>query len=254
MTSSKPVRRMTLIVDVIASSRGGMTLIDIARAVKLPPSTTHRTLNILMDVGYLNLDPVTKTYKIGERLKRVLLLTQGTGSLEELAQPVLVELGEEFMETAYVVQMTSSGIQLIDFYLSTQGSRTLVHPGFEFPMHATAVGKAIFAFQSDEVIELELAKKIEKFMPGTIVGKKAIIKELHRTRERGYAINDAELDPGIYAVAAPVKLGEESVFGALAIVGLRERLLKRYKTEEIASIIVKAADEISHLMRGSRLK
>ena len=250
MTSSNPVRRMTLIVDVIASSRGSMTLIDIARAVELPPSTTHRTLNILMDVGYLSLDPVTKTYEIGDRLKRVLLLTLGTGSLEQLAQPVLVELAEKFMETAYVVQMTGSGIQLIDFYLSTQGSRTLVHPGFNFPMHASAVGKAIFAFQSDEVIELELAKNTEKFMPGTIVAKRAIKKELHRTHERGYAINDAELDPGIYAVAAPLKLGEESVIGALAIVGLRDRLLERNKTEEIASAVVKAADEISYLMRG----
>ncbi len=58
------------------------------------------------------------------------------------------------METAYVVQMTGSGVQLVDFYLSTQGSRTLVHPGFNFPMHASAVGKAIFAFQSDEIIDL----------------------------------------------------------------------------------------------------
>jgi len=251
MTSSKPVRRMTLIVDVIASSHDRLTLIDIARAVELPPSTTHRTLNILMDVGYIKLDPATKTYAIGERLKRVLLLTLGTGSIKELAQPVLVELAERFTETAYVVQMTSSGIQLIDFYLSTQGSRTLVHPGFNFPIHASAAGKVVFAFQSDEVIELELAKNIEKFMPSTIVGKRAIKKELRLSHERGYAINDSELDPGVYAIAAPLKLGEQSVIGALAIVGLRERLLKRFKTEEIASIIVKAANDVSQLMRGN---
>ncbi|MBT4888372.1 MAG: IclR family transcriptional regulator [Rhodospirillales bacterium] len=248
MTSSNPVRRMTLIIDVVASSHDSMTLADISKAVELPPSTTHRTLNILLDVGYLKLDPATKSYEIGERLKRVLLLSLGTGSLEELARPVLVELAEKFAETAYVVQMTSSGLQLVDYYLPTTGSRTLVHPGFEFPMHATASGKAIFAFKSDEEIELELTKSIEKFMPNTIIGKKAIKAELRHTRERGYATNDSELDPGIYAVAAPLKLGEDTIIGALAIVGVRERFCGNFKTEDIASSIVKAADDISRLL------
>ena len=254
MTSSNPVRRIALIVDAVASAHASMTLVDIARVVELPLSTTHRTLNILLDVGYLKLDPATKTYEIGERLKRVLLLTLGTGSLEELARPILIDLAEEFTETAYVVQMTGSGLQLIDFFLPTQGSRTLVHPGFDFPMHATAAGKAIFAFQSDQVIGLELAKKPEKFMPSTIIGKNAIKEELRRTRERGYAINDAELDPGVYAVAAPLKLGEESIIGALAVVGIRERLLDRYQAEEISSTVVKAAGDVSRLLLRARLE
>ena len=109
--------------------------------------------------GYLTMEPATKTYRVGERLRRVLLLTLGTASLEEIARPSLAELAERFTETAYLVQMTSFGLQLTDFYLPTKGSRTLVHPGFEFPMHATAAGKVIFAYQSDEVIEAETGQR-----------------------------------------------------------------------------------------------
>ena len=82
--------------------------------------------------------------------------------MQDLARPTLAELGEHFTETAYLVQLTGSGLQLIDFYLPTQGSRTLVHPGFDFPIHATAAGKAIFAYQPDEVVESELAKGRER--------------------------------------------------------------------------------------------
>ena len=253
MTSSSPVRRIASIIDIVAASHGHLTLADIARAVELPPSTTHRTLNILIDVGYLALDPVTKSYEIGDRLKRVLLLTLGAGSLKEIARPALVELAEEFTETTFVVQMTSSGLQLVDHYFPTQGSRTLVHPGFDFPMHASATGKVVFAFHSDEEIELELAKTVEKFMPNTIVGKRAIIKELRRTRKQGYSVNDAELDPGVYAVAAPIKLGNDAIVGALAIVGIRDRLLDRYKAEKIISSVVRAAEDVSRLMFSARV-
>ena len=48
----------------------------------------------------------------------------------------------------------------------------MVHPGFDFPIHASAVGKAVFAFLTDEKVDLELEKKAEKFMPTAIVGKR----------------------------------------------------------------------------------
>ncbi len=248
MTSSNPVRRIASIIDAVAASRDGMTLVEIVAAVELPVSTTYRTVNILIDIGYLKMDPATKVYTIGERLKRVLLLTLGTGSLEELARPSLVELAEAFRETAYLVQLTSSGLRLIDFYLPTQGSRTLVHPGFDFPIHATAAGKVIFAFQSKGVIESELAKGLERFMPNTIVNKKTIRTELGRIRKQGFAVNNCELDPGVYAVAAPLVLGDDTVFGALAIAGIGDRLLQRYKAQEVTSAVVEAATSLSRLL------
>ncbi len=247
MASSNPVRRISSIIDVVAASRNGMTLVEIANAVGLVPSTSHRTVNILMDIGYLRISPETKTYHIGDRLKRVLLLELGTESLKELAKPAIVELAEKFFETAFVAQYTSSGVQLIDYYFSTRGSRTLVHPGYEFPLHATAVGKAVFAFQSDALIEEELSKGLKRFMPATLSSRKAVRKELALVKERGYAINDSELDPGVYAIAAPLVLADNSVVGALAIVGIRDRLLKTAPEEEIAASITQAAKELSNL-------
>ena len=247
MASSNPVRRISSIIDVVAASKNGMTLVEIANTVGLAPSTCHRTVNILLDIGYLAISPETKTYHIGGRLKRVLLLELGTDSLKELAKPVLVELAETFFETAFVAQYTSSGVQLVDYFFSTRGSRTLVHPGYEFPFHATAAGKAVFAFQSDDLIEEELSKGLKRFMPATLSTKKAIRNELELVRERGYAINDSELDPGVYALAAPLVLADSSVIGALAIVGIRERLLKTVTEGEIAASLTQAAKELSNL-------
>jgi DNA-binding IclR family transcriptional regulator len=252
-TASSPVRRISSIVDVVAASRNGLTLVEIANAVDLAPSTTHRTVNILLDIGYLKVAPENKTYHIGNRLKRVLLLTLGSDSLKDLAKPILAQLSEQYRETAYVVQLTNSGVQLVDFYLPTKGPRTLVHPGYEFPMHATAAGKIVFAYQSQEVINTELSKKIERFMPNTMVRKTQIRSELERVKSRGYAVNDVELDPGVYAIAAPVKIAGDTVMGALAIAGIRDRLLKIHSEEEIAGNLKNCARELSGFIGNENL-
>ncbi len=247
-TSSNPVRRISTIIDVVAASRTGLNLADIANAVDLAPSTTHRTINILLDIGYLRVMPGSKTYQIGDRLKRVLLLTLGSVSLKDLAKPVLAELSDQFRETIYVVQLNNSELQLVDYYLPTKGSRTLVHPGFQFPMHATAAGKVVYAFQSVDIIANELSKKAERYMPNTIVSKKAIRSELKKVRTDGYAVNDAELDPGVYAIAVPIRLSDDTVIGALAIVGIRIRMLKKYSEREIATTLEKYAGELTRLI------
>lgn len=251
MTASNPVRRIAAIVDVVAGYDKGITLVEIANATRLSPSTAHRTVNILLDVGYLVLDPSTKTYRIGQRLKRVLLLSHGSGSLEDFARPALITLSEQFSETSYLVRFSGQRIHLADYHLPTTGSRTLVHPGFEFPMHATAAGKVVFAYLSDDIIENELSGDLEHFMPNTITSKQKIRRELKKVKTQGYAVNDAELDPGVYAVAAPVFLSDnETVIGALAIAGIRDRLLEKHSETEISNVLLEATSGLSRLINN----
>jgi DNA-binding IclR family transcriptional regulator len=249
VTTSNPVRRIAAIVDVVAGYNKGITLVEIANATRLSPSTAHRTVNILLDVGYLVLDPSTKTYRIGQRLKRVLLLSHGSGPLEDFARPALISLSEQFSETSYLVRFSGRRIHLSDYHLPTTGSRTLVHPGFDFPMHATAAGKVVFAYLSDDIIENELTRDLEHFMPNTITSQQKIRQELAKVKTQGYAVNDAELDPGVYAVAAPVFLSDgETLIGAMAIAGIRDRLLENHSETEIANQLLEATSDLSRLI------
>jgi DNA-binding IclR family transcriptional regulator len=248
MATSKPVRRLANIIDALAASRDGLTLVEIAKRTNLPLSTAHRTTTILMDIGYVSLDPATKIYRLGSRLHRVFMLSVGLSNLKSLARPVLVALAEDLAETSYTTRLTSSGIELIDFCLPTHGSRTLVHPGFEFPIHATAAGKAVYAFQPKDLVKAELDKApLEKFMPNTIVDKRAVRSDLAKTRARGYAINDMELDPGVFAVAAPIRLADAGVIGAVALCGIKDRMLQRNTLSQVTDAILAAAEQVSRL-------
>src|SRR3954469_24205216 len=112
---SNPLSRAAALVDVIAASSGGLTLNVIAQLVHLPQSTTHRQLQSLLSVGYVQIDVASKTYSLGERLRRVLEMSLGTASLKQLAKPVLEELAEEVTATSYLVRYGAGTISLVDF-------------------------------------------------------------------------------------------------------------------------------------------
>jgi DNA-binding IclR family transcriptional regulator len=234
-------------IDAVVAAPEGLSLIDMSSSMKLPLSTTHRMAKSLIDVGYLTVD-ATKTYRVGERLKRVFLLNGGKATIQQVARPILVELAEHFRETAFVTRLAPMGIELVDFYFPMRGARTLVHPGNEFPMHAAAAGKAIFAYQPESVIEAEIGKGLKKYLPATITDPKKVRADLGRVRRRGYAINVAELDAGVLAIAAPVSIGDAGVVAAVAVVGPKERMLKHYKITAIGELLRESAAELSSLV------
>src|SRR5471030_3156075 len=71
--------------------------------------------------------------------------------------------------------------------------------------HCTGVGKALLSALSDDQVRAILART---GMPAqtehTITSPDALVAELALVRERGYAIDDAEQEPGVRCVAVPV--------------------------------------------------
>lgn len=250
MTASTPVRRIAIILDAIASARDGIALGELAAATELPVSTTHRTVNILRDVGYVSADPATRRLRIGERLQRVVLLSVGARSIRGIVRPTLIELAEHFSETAFFVQINNDGPVLSDYYFPTSGPRTLVHPGFDFPLHATAAGKAIYAHCAPDVVDRALSHKLQRFTENTITSKAAVRRELAAVRARGYGFNNSELDEGVFALAAPLLLDRHTVLGAIAVTGVGERLHKRFGVDEIAQKVVQAGRDLSMMVLG----
>jgi len=244
---SNPLSRAAGVVDVIAASGGGLTLNVIAQLLRLPQSTTHRQIQGLISIGYVQIDPVTKTYGVGERLRRTLQMTLGAAPLKEVARPVLRSLADELLITSYLVRYGAGTIGLLDFVLPEKGSRTLVHPGFEFPFHATAVGKAIFAFLREDELAKAMAQGLPRFMENTIVDPALVREELAKVREQGYAINNVELDPGVLAMAAPIRLGNLGVCAALGVVGLQDRMNEKGIRDRAAAGLTAGAEEISML-------
>ena len=98
------------------------------------------------------------------------------------------------------------------------------------------------------LVDSEIAKGLKRYLAATVTDPKKVRADLARVRRRGYAINVAELDAGVLAIAAPVPIGDAGVVAALAIVGPKERVLRHFKIPEIGALLCERATELSSLV------
>lgn len=88
------------------------------------------------------------------------------------------------------------------------------------PLHMTASGKAILASLPEaRVAEIIDQYGLDRSTEHTITDPEKLYTELEAIQERGYAYNDQEEVEGFRAVAAPIRVTEGDVLGAITVSG-----------------------------------
>jgi DNA-binding IclR family transcriptional regulator len=90
--------------------------------------------------------------------------------------------------------------------------------GQGIPLHATALGKAYLAALPDAeriatVKGLELTPRTER----TVTDPETLLLELKDTRDRGFALDDAENEPGVRCVGAALYDSRSRPVGAISV-------------------------------------
>jgi IclR family acetate operon transcriptional repressor len=118
-------------------------------------------------------------------------------------------------------------------------------PGERLPAFCTATGKAFMAYLPEGQVRAILKRGMRKYTEHTITSIPELLKELQRTRERGFAISEQEFEAGINAVAAPILNANEYPTAAMAIVGPAFRLpLERLM--QVGKTLRETTDAIAH--------
>jgi DNA-binding IclR family transcriptional regulator len=144
----------------------------------------------------------------------------GREDLVELAQPNMRRLASESGETANLILPRPAGTEAI---AQIDGRHLLGATnwiGRELPLHCTAAGKVFLAFGAAQLPDGEL----EPVTPLTVVDRERLDRELEAIRDQGYATIVDELEPGLSAVAAPVRDRGGAVIAALTASGASLRL------------------------------
>ena len=72
------------------------------------------------------------------------------------------------------------------------------------PTHATALGKALLAFSSPEMVDRIIADGLERYTQNTLTDPERLRQSLASIRLTRVAVSRWELEPEVSAVAAPV--------------------------------------------------
>ena len=232
------VERMTLILDRFTTRETRLTLESIARSTHLPRSTTHRILDQLVKLEWL--EHSSTGYGLGRRSFSLGGGSGEHGDLRAVASPYLHELLVRTGAVIHLGVLDGSGVHYLDKLGGRFAASVPSRVGGSAPAHCTGLGKAILAWLQPEEVEEILDGRLSARTPATIAELDALHLELGRIRARGgIALERGECFPDIACVAAAIR-GPRGPIGAISVVAGAGTALER-----VAPLVADAARQIS---------
>jgi DNA-binding IclR family transcriptional regulator len=133
--------------------------------------------------------------------------------LVAVAQPFLDRLGKATGETVNLGVASNGTVEQIAQVDSTYLIGGTNWVGLSVPLHCSASGKVLLAYGAAQLPQ----GKLEPRTARTITAEAALRADLAAVRARGYAVTDEELEPGLIAVAAPIRGYDGAVVAALSV-------------------------------------
>jgi len=214
----KSLIKISHILSSFSTLDRSLSLAEICQRTGFPKSTTHRLLSSMREVGLLDQDRERDRYRLGLKLFELGNIVLSNMDLHREARPFVEALSRV---TGHLVHLAVfDGRQAVVIHRTDPTPEGTPLSLIEnAPVHCTSVGKAILAFQPQPVIDQVIAGGLKRFTENTITDPAKLTRELTRTRARGYAIDDAEHQPGLRCVGAPIHDQTGRIFAGVSISG-----------------------------------
>jgi DNA-binding IclR family transcriptional regulator len=215
-----------------------MTLTEISRDVSIHKSKGYSILSTLMQFGFVEKDPRTKTYSLGPGLLFLSKHLLDHMDIRERVAPFLEELAVDTRSTALLGLISADQVFVVAKHEGNQDIGISIRLGHRFHITSGAHGKAIVAFMPDQERKRILTRKRLFFYgDSSRFNRGQLEEEIEECRASGFSCDLGGLQPGINAVSAPVFGPNKRILGSLILMGpFPESLIAQngHKTAEMA--------------------
>lgn len=219
------LRRGLNVLEFLATKQSSATVTELSERLGFPAASLYRIVATLTEMEYVSRDPVTKRYRLTNKMLRFGQPQSHHRGLVEAALPALRGLWKATGETSQVCCLLGVESIVLEQFVSVHPFKYSTDIGARTPSYSCAPGKAMLAWLPEDTQSTLLAGlRFKRFTATTITSLRAFRQELAKTRERGYAIDDAEGLEGIRCVAAPVLDHNSCSVGAITIAAPATRL------------------------------
>lgn len=229
------VSRALDLLEAFSVKEGELGVTELARKLRLHKNNVFRLLATLETRGYVEQDKETERYRLGPKVFEVASVFLQHLDLRRQARPHLEALAAKSGETAYLAVLERSAAVYVDMVECDQAVRVAPRLGRRFPAVATATGHALLALLPREQQEAAVAGQAESAQ---------VLDRLARVAAAGYAVDREECEPGVVAVAAPIRDPAKRVVGAVECGAPAFRWTLDRLKGELAPLVVGAAGQI----------
>lgn len=205
------------LLDLVADAEHPLRFSELQAQSGLPKPTFARILRTLIAFGLVRQDDRNGYYVLGHRFLQLSHKVWETFDLTAFASPVMRDLSAELGETVTLFVLDDDKVRYVDEQ-SGIGLGVRIDPGLRVPLHSSAAGKALLAFQEPGVSRSLLSSlRLDRYTGTTITSMEKLQAELTLTRARGYAISIEEHLPGVNSVAVAITGKDGLPLGGISV-------------------------------------
>ncbi len=220
---SGSVKKAFSIIRYIADHQGEFTLSELGRQLNMNKTTVFRYLETLEELDIL--EKRSGSWFLGMELFSLGHQVDLQKSIVERVHPIILSCSRKMNETLSFAGLIGESAIYLDKVESSRGLQMRATLGDRLPFHCTALGKSILSIlPEDQAAGLLDRLKLEKYTDKTVTDRDVLAEQLKEIREKGYSLEEEELEPGLSCIAVPLYIESLEFYGSISFSGSSSRL------------------------------
>ena len=252
--SVQSIERAAAILRLLARGSGRLGVGEISTSLGLAKGTTHGILRTLQDVGFVEQDKATGKYQLGATLLHLGTSYLDVNELRSRAINWADALAARSGEAVRIGTPLDGKVLVVHHVFRPDDTLQTLDVGALLPLHATALGKVLVAYDAELATVCSSAAPLEQFTRRTLTSAAALRGAVVKVREQGWAAESDEFSPGQASLAAPIRGYGGFVVGAISIAGSVDRLCPSVDKADpaLVAFVLNAARAISRDLGAGR--
>lgn len=223
---SDKVESVFKLLEVFCKNNYPLGITTLSNMLLMGKSSVFQLIKVLEKLEYIEKDELNDKYVLTTKLLELMNHSMSSYYERTNIHNYLKKISDYTGKWTYFgLRNNKNRIVYVDRYASENALSIYTNIGDSPLPHCTAHGKALIAFLTIEQIEEVIQQNgLEKFTDKTLTTKEALLEELRKIRNQGYAFDDEERTPGVRCIAAPVFNSYKEVIGAIGVSGLAQDL------------------------------
>jgi DNA-binding IclR family transcriptional regulator len=219
------------------------TVEELAEAAGTTTANAYRYLSLLRETSLVE-ERQRGGYALSPRVHSLARAASASQNLLETALPVMQALGERTGESVILIQRIRDTAVCSASSISNRAVRLSYSPGDFFPLHLGAGPKLLLANMNAKQRDTYLGRLTELI---SIEQRAKLESDLMSIQKDDYAVSDGEIDPDVWANAAPIRSSGRVVVATVSMAAPRYRVDESGR-ENMKRLVIEAAEEISSLL------
>ncbi|NUS00875.1 MAG: IclR family transcriptional regulator [Kribbellaceae bacterium] len=242
------IERAAAVLRLLAAAPDGLGVADLGNALGLAKPTVHGILRTLHQVGFVDQDHSGAHYHLSDAFGRLGESYLDPNELRSRAINWADSLASRSGEVVRVGRLVEGKVEVVHHVFRPDDSDQDLDVGTTLPPHATALGKAVLAYDTSGASR---PRRLEAFTTRTITDPVKLSEELATVRARGWATEFEEHTVELASIAAPIRGLGGLVVGAVGLAGRIERICdsRLRHRDDLVTMVRATADAIARDLR-----